>query len=83
MTWLVWRQHRNQAYVAAAAFAVLLLVTGRQVASQYHSALASCTSSKTCGSLADTLSLGAPVLVTLVTLTWPCRPCWTCSGAGR
>jgi hypothetical protein len=72
MTWLVWRQHRNQAYFAAAAlaaFAVLLLVTGLQMASQYHSALASCTASNTCGNLANTLTLGTPVLFTLVTLT--------------
>ena len=36
MTWVVWRQHRNQAYLAAAAlaaFAVLLLITGREMAS--------------------------------------------------
>jgi hypothetical protein len=72
MTWLVWRQHRNQAYFAAAAlavFAVLLLVTGRQMASQYHSARASCAASHTCGNLANTLSLGTPVLFLLVTLT--------------
>jgi hypothetical protein len=72
MTWLVWRQHRHQAYFAAAAlaaFAVLLLVTGLQMASQYHSALASCAASNTCGNLASTLSLGVPVLFSLVTLT--------------
>ncbi len=72
MTWLVWRQHRNQAYFAAAAltaFAVLLLVTGRQMASQYQSALTSCAASHACGNLADTLILGTPVLSLLVTLT--------------
>jgi len=72
MTWLVWRQHRNQAYFAAAALAALaalLLVTGLQMASQYHSALLSCAASHTCGDLASTLSLGSPVLVTVVTLT--------------
>ena len=72
MTWLVWRQHRSQLYLAAAAlaaFAALLLVTGRQMASQYHFALASCAASGTCGSLSRTLSLGVPVLITLVTLT--------------
>jgi ABC-type transport system involved in multi-copper enzyme maturation permease subunit len=72
MTWLVWRQHRNQAYFAAAAlaaFAVLLLVTGRQLASQYHSALTSCAASHTCGNLANTLTLGTPVLSLLVTMT--------------
>jgi hypothetical protein len=72
MTWLVWRQHRNQAYLAAAAlaaFAALLLVTGRQMASQYHSALTLCAASHTCGNLANTLTLGTPALSLLVTLT--------------
>ena len=72
MTWLAWRQHRGQVYVAAgalAAFAVLLLFTGLPMASQYHSALTSCTASHACGSLAQTLALGTPVLFTLVTLT--------------
>ncbi len=72
MTWLVWRQHRNQAYRAAAAlavFAVFVFITGRQMASQYQSALTSCAASHTCGSLANTLILGSPVLSLLVTLT--------------
>jgi hypothetical protein len=72
MTWLVWRQHRNQAYFAAAAlaaFAILLLVTGRQMASQYQSALTSCAAGHTCGNLPNTLSLGNPLLSLLVTLT--------------
>jgi len=72
MTWLVWRQHRNQAYVAAAvlaAFAVLLLVTGRQMASQYQSALTSCAAGHTCGNLAGSLTLSTPVMSLLVTLT--------------
>ena len=46
MTWLVWRQYRVQAAIAAgllAAFAVVLLVTGVQMASQWHSALIACT----------------------------------------
>ena len=72
MTWVVWRQHRNQAYRAAAAlaaFAVLLLVTGRQMASHYHSALTSCAASHSCGNLTNTLILGTPVMFLLVTLT--------------
>jgi hypothetical protein len=72
MTWVVWRQHRNQAYraaVALAAFAVLLLVTGRQMASHYHSALTSCAASHSCGNLANTLILGTPAMFVLVTLT--------------
>jgi ABC-2 family transporter protein len=72
MTWLVWRQHRNQAYFAAvalAAFAVLMLLTGRQIASQYRSALADCSASHSCSNLANTLTLGSPVLTLLVALT--------------
>jgi len=72
MTWLVWRQYRNQAYFAAAAivvFAVVLLITGRQMASQYHSALSLCSASHHCGNLANTLVLGTPLLSVLVSLT--------------
>jgi len=73
VTWVVWRQHRNQAYFAAAAalaaFAVLMVVTGRQMAWQYQSALTSCTASHNCGNLANILNLGNPVLSLLVTLT--------------
>jgi hypothetical protein len=77
MSWVVWRQHRNQAYIAAAAlaaFAVLMLVTGLQMASQYHSALTLCAASHSCGNLANTLNLettGVSVLVTL-TVAVPC-----------
>jgi hypothetical protein len=72
MTWVVWRQHRNQAFVAAAGFAVfavILLITGRQMASQYQSALTSCSASHSCGNLAGTLTLGSSGLFVLVTLT--------------
>ena len=72
MTWVVWRQHRSQAFVAAAAFAVLavvLLITGRQMASQYQSALASCSAGHACGNLANTLTIGSPGMFLLVTLT--------------
>jgi hypothetical protein len=72
MTWLVWRQYRIQTAVAAAilaAFAVLLLVTGLQMASQYHSALVSCAASKSCGNLANTLFLGSHAVGFLVIMT--------------
>jgi hypothetical protein len=39
------------------------------MAFQYHSALASCAASNTCGNLANTLTLGTPVLFVLVRLT--------------
>ena len=54
MTWLTWRQYRVQAAVAAlvlAVFATVLLVTGFQLAAQWHTLLASCTASGTCGNL--------------------------------
>jgi hypothetical protein len=54
MTWLTWRQYRLQALVAAlilAAFATVLLITGFQMAAQWHTILAGCTASGTCGSL--------------------------------
>ena len=72
MTWLVWRQHRAQVFIGAAAlaaFAVLLLITGQQMASQYHAALASCTQSHSCGNLASTLFLGNHAIGFLVILT--------------
>jgi hypothetical protein len=72
MTWLVWRQHRTQAYFAAAAlaaFAIVLLITGAQMASQYQSARASCAASHSCSNLANTLTLGSPAVSLLVTLT--------------
>jgi|HubBroStandDraft_5_1064220.scaffolds.fasta_scaffold02112_8 hypothetical protein len=72
MTWLVWRQHRHQAYFAAAllaVFAILMLVTGRQIASQYQSALTSCGATHSCGNLASTLTLGTPLLSLLAAFT--------------
>jgi hypothetical protein len=72
MTWLTWRQHRVQLYIAAAllaALAVLLLVTGLQVASQYHSALAACAASHSCANLSNTLFLGSHTVGFLVIMT--------------
>jgi ABC-type transport system involved in multi-copper enzyme maturation permease subunit len=72
MTWLTWRQHRAQLYIAAAllaALAILLLVTGLQMASQYHSALAACAASHSCGNLSNTLFLGSHTVGFLVILT--------------
>jgi hypothetical protein len=80
MTWLTWRQHRIQLLIGAgllAAFAVLLLVTGLQMASQWHSALVACTAAHSCGNQGGLflgnhavgfliiMTLGAPVLVGL------------------
>ena len=68
MTWLVWRQYRWQAAIAAlllAAFATALIVTGLQMASQWHSLLTTCTNSSGCG----TVSLGGTVGHDLVVLS--------------
>jgi hypothetical protein len=72
MSWVMWRQHRLAAAIGGtllAAFAVLMVVTGLRVASQWHSALTECTASHTCGSLAGTLFLGSHAVGFLVILT--------------
>lgn len=48
MTWLVWRQYRLHAAIAAvllATFASVMVVSGLQMASQWHALLGSCTAS--------------------------------------
>jgi hypothetical protein len=80
MTWLVWRQHRIQFLAGAvllAAFAVLILITGLQVADQYHAAQAACAAGQGCRHLGGLFlgshaigfliisTLGAPALVGL------------------
>jgi hypothetical protein len=72
MTWLVWRLHRTQLYIAAAllaALTILLVVTGLQMASQYHSALAACAANHSCATLASTLFLGSHPVGFLVIMT--------------
>jgi hypothetical protein len=73
MNWVVWRQYRAQAAITAAllaAFAALMLVTGVQVASQWHSALTACTAAHSCGNLSgNTLFLGSHAAGFLVIMT--------------
>ena len=72
MTWLVWRQHRVQFSVGAAllvALAVLLVITGLQMASQYHSALVACAANHSCANLSSTLFLGSHAVGFLVIMT--------------
>lgn len=69
---LVWRQYRVQAAAAGAvlaAFAALIVVTGVQMAGQWHSALSACSASATCGNLPDSLFLGSHFVGFLVILT--------------
>jgi hypothetical protein len=72
MTWLVWRQHRAQFCVGAAllaALAILLLITGLQMASQYHSAIAACAAAHSCANLSSSLFLGSHAVGFLVIMT--------------
>lgn len=77
MTWLTWRQYRFQLYVAAAllaAFAVVIVITGRQIAAQLHASAAACAAGQGCRELGGLFmgnhevgflviaTLGAPVL---------------------
>jgi len=71
MTWLTWRQHRAQFCTGAAllaALAVLLLITGLQVASQWHSALVACTATHSCSNQGG-LFLGNRAVGFLVIMT--------------
>ena len=72
MNFLVWRLHRNQAYFAVAALAVLavvLLVTGTVMGDDYRSALASCGATQSCGDLGSQLFRGDGAIIDLVDLT--------------
>jgi len=72
VSWVTWRLYRAQAAIAAAllaAFAVLIVVTGVQVASQWHSALTACTTAHSCDSLSSTLFLGSHAVGFLVIMT--------------
>jgi ABC-type transport system involved in multi-copper enzyme maturation permease subunit len=72
MTWLVWRQHRAQFSVGAAllaALAVLLVITGVQMASQYHAALVACAANHSCANLSSTVFLGSHAVGFLVIMT--------------
>jgi hypothetical protein len=63
MTWVLWRLYRTSGIAAAAvlaAFAVLLLITGLQLASEYHNAVHACIATRTCGGLRSTLGLSSP-----------------------
>jgi hypothetical protein len=63
MTWVVWRLYRTPGIASAAvlaAFAVLLLITGLQLASEYHNAVHACIATRTCGGLRSTLGLSSP-----------------------
>ena len=72
MSWLIWRTYRAQAVATGAvlaAFAALVIITGMQMASQWHSAVVTCTASHSCGNLSSTLFLGSHTVGFLVIMT--------------
>jgi len=72
MSFLVWRLYRAQAAIGLAllaAFTALLLVTGFSIASQWHSALTTCTAAGSCGGLSSSLFLGSHEVGFLVIMT--------------
>ena len=86
MTWFVWRQHRIQFLAGAAllaALAVLLVITGLQMASQYHSALVACAANHNCANLSSSLFLGSHAVGFLVIMTLGAarRPWLTSAGS--
>ena len=55
MTWLTWRQYRFQLGVAAAllaTFAVVILITGRQIAATLRANAAACAAGHPCRDVA-------------------------------
>jgi hypothetical protein len=69
---LIWRLHRNQAYVAGAALAALtclLLLTGIAMAHDYRAFLASCQTTRSCGDTAQLLFRRDSAITTLVDAT--------------
>jgi hypothetical protein len=71
MSWLLWRQHRVQAYVSiigVALFAIAVVLTGVHMAHVYSSSLAACTSNQTCD-LVGNLFSGYGAIIDLVHLS--------------
>jgi hypothetical protein len=71
MTWLTWRQHRIQLFIAAAmlaAFAVVIVISGQQMATQFRNAAADCAAGHGCRHLGG-LFMGSHVIGFLVIAT--------------
>jgi hypothetical protein len=71
MTWLTWRQYRAQLCIAAAllaAFAAVVVISGRQIAAQLRAASAACAAGQGCRQLGG-LFMGSHVVGFLVIAT--------------
>ena len=72
MNHLVWRLHRNQAYLALGALialAIILIITGITMADDYRDAVASCRAVPSCGDLTGVLFRGDGAIMDLVDFT--------------
>jgi hypothetical protein len=72
MTWLLWRQHRLQMAISAAAlaaFGVAVWITGLVMAHDYTSAVHACRASGTCDLLTGNLFQGDGAIIDLVHLS--------------
>jgi hypothetical protein len=71
MNTLMWRLHRNQVYIAGAAFialTVLLLITGITMSNDYHTFLRNCGATHSCGDVNQLFS-GDSLIIDLVNAT--------------
>ncbi|HEY5185161.1 MAG TPA: ATP-binding cassette domain-containing protein [Actinomycetes bacterium] len=72
MSYLIWRQHRNQVDFAGLTFlvlAVLLGATGLVMSGDYHHALATCAATASCATLSETLFQGDGLIINVVNLS--------------
>ena len=69
MNALIWRLHFKQVYFAVAALvvlAVVLLVTGINMANDYHAFFANCAATKSCGDASSVLFRGDGAIIDVV-----------------
>ena len=69
MSWLIWRQYRASTAITGVLiglFAVLLVITGLQMASQFHAAFGACLAANNCRFPTDDASLGSGWLGVIV-----------------
>jgi len=69
VNWLVWRQYRTSTAITGALiglFAVLLVITGLQMASQFHATFGACLAANNCRFPSDDAGLGSGWLGAIV-----------------
>jgi uncharacterized membrane protein (DUF485 family) len=69
VSWLLWRQYRASTAITGAlvgAFAVLVVITGVQIAHQFHNAFGACLAANTCRFPSDQAPLGNALIGAIV-----------------